>query len=42
MTLDSTQRRVATQPDGTGGKASFNDFSFVHKVDKASPVLFTS
>ena len=22
-----------------GGKASFNDFSFVHHVDKASPVL---
>jgi type VI protein secretion system component Hcp len=23
-----------------GGKATFNDFQFVHKVDKASPVLF--
>ena len=23
-----------------GGKANFNDFNFVHKVDKASPVLF--
>ena len=28
--------------DVTGGKANFNDFSFVHKVDKASPVLLTS
>jgi len=23
-----------------GGKASFNDISFTHKLDKASPVLF--
>ena len=22
-----------------GGKAKFNDLSFIHKVDKASPVL---
>jgi type VI protein secretion system component Hcp len=28
--------------DVTGGKANFNDFSFVHKVDKASPVLLSS
>ena len=33
---------TAKSKDVTGGKASFNDFSFVHKVDKASPVLFTS
>ena len=26
--------------DAKGGKATFTDFSFVHKVDKASPVLF--
>jgi type VI protein secretion system component Hcp len=25
-----------------GGKASFNDFSFTHYVDKASPVLMES
>jgi type VI protein secretion system component Hcp len=25
-----------------GGKASFTDFQFVHKVDKASPVLLQS
>jgi type VI protein secretion system component Hcp len=25
--------------DAKGGKATFQDFSFVHLVDKASPVL---
>lgn len=25
-----------------GGKAKVSDFNFVHKVDKASPVLFQS
>ena len=30
-----------SKKDVSGGKASFSDISFVHKVDKASPVLFT-
>jgi type VI protein secretion system component Hcp len=29
-----------SKKDVVGGKANFNDFNFVHKVDKASPVLF--
>ena len=33
---------AAKSKDVTGGKASFTDFSFVHKVDKASPVLMSS
>lgn len=33
---------TAKSKDVKGGKASFNDFSFVHTVDKPSPVLFTS
>jgi type VI secretion system secreted protein Hcp len=31
---------IASDPGAGAGKASFNDFNFTHRIDKATPVLF--
>jgi type VI secretion system secreted protein Hcp len=35
----SQSGKIGEGAGGAAGKASFNDFNFVHRIDKASPVL---